>query len=249
MTSTPPSTPSGTLYSVGVGPGDPELLTLKAARILAAAPAYAFFAKRGRPSHAHAIAAAHLRPGAEALRFDYPFTTEMPVTDARYPAGMAACYGAAADAVASRLAHGISVALLCEGDPFFYGSAMYLFDRLSPHYPHQVVPGVPGMAGAWSRAGTPMTHGDDVLTVLPGTLGAEDLTTRLAQTDAAVIMKLGSNLPKIRTALEETGRAGRAIYVERGTMAGERILPPGEWPDSPAPYFSLVLVPGRQRLR
>ena len=111
----------GTLYSVGVGPGDPELLTLKAARILAAAPAYAFFAKRGRPSHARAVASAHLRPGAEAQLFDYPFTTELPVSDPRYPAGMAAFYEAAAHTVADRLAHGTSVALLCEGDPFFYG--------------------------------------------------------------------------------------------------------------------------------
>ena len=237
---------TGTLYSVGVGPGDPELLTLKAARILATAPAYAFFAKRGRPSHARAIAAPHLRPGAEALRFDYPFTTELPVSDPRYPAGMAAFYQHASQTVADRLAQGRSVALLCEGDPFFYGSAMYLFDRLSPHYPHQVVPGVPGMAGAWCRAGVPMTHGDDVLTVLPGTLGAKDLAARLAQTDAAVIMKLGSNLPKVRAALQESGRASRAIYVERGTMTDEQILAPGEWPEGPAPYFSLVLVPGRQ---
>ncbi len=237
---------TGTLYSVGVGPGDPELLTLKAVRILAAAPAYAYFAKRGRPSHARAIAAAHLRPGAEALRFDYPFTTELPVTDPRYPAGMAAFYQDAAQTVADRLAHGTSVALLCEGDPFFYGSAMYVFERLAPCFPHQVVPGVPGMAGAWCRAGTPMTHGDDVLTVLPGTLGAEDLAARLAQSDAAVIMKLGRNMTKVRAALQQTGRAGRAVYVERGTMAEERILAPGQWPDGPAPYFSLVLVPGRQ---
>ncbi len=236
----------GTLYSVGVGPGDPELITLKAARILAAAPAYAFFAKRGRPSHARAIAAAHLRPGAEALRFDYPFTTELPVTDPRYPASMAAFYQAAAHTVADRLSHGSSVALLCEGDPFFYGSAMYLFDRLAPLFPHEVVPGISGMAGAWSRAGVPMTHGDDVLTILPGTLGAAELTARLAQTDAAVIMKLGRNMDKIRSALQDTGRAARAIYVEHGTMPGERILPQGELPDGPAPYFSLVLVPGRQ---
>ncbi len=123
---------TGTLYSVGVGPGDPELLTLKAARILAAAPAHAYFAKRGRPSHAARIAAAHLRPDAEALRFDYPFTTEMPVTDPRYAAGMAAFYEAAAATIAARLDAGRSVALLCEGDPFFYGSAMYVFDRLRP---------------------------------------------------------------------------------------------------------------------
>lgn len=236
---------TGTVYSVGVGPGDPELMTLKAARILAAAPAYAFFAKRGRPGHARGIAAGHLRPDAEELRFDYPFTTEIPLTDPRYAEGMTAFYEAAAAGIARRLDAGTSVAILCEGDPFFYGSAMYVFDRLSPRYPHEVVPGVPGMAGSWARAGLPMTHGDDVLTVLPGTLDAATLTARLAQTDAAVIMKVGRHLPKIRLALDQAGRTD-AVYVERGTMAAERIMPLAELPDQPAPYFSLILVPGRR---
>ncbi len=240
---------TGTLYSVGVGPGDPELLTLKAARILGAAPAHAFFAKRGRPSHAHAIAASHLRPGAELLRFEYPFTTEIAVTDPRYAPGMAAFYRAAAASMASRLDAGVSVALLCEGDPFFYGSAMYVFDHLRTRYPHEVVPGVTGMSGAWARADMPMTHGDDILTVLPGTLPAATLLARLRDTDAAVIMKVGRNLPKIRAALAEAGRAGHALYVERGTMPDERIAPLESVPDGPAPYFSLVLVPGRQRPR
>ncbi len=240
---------TGTLYSVGVGPGDPELLTLKAARILGTAPAHAYFAKRDRPSHAHAIAAAHLRPEAEALRFDYPFTTEMPVGDPRYAAGMTAFYEAASVAIAARLDAGVSVALLCEGDPFFYGSAMYVFDRLSSRYAHEVVPGVTGMCGAWARTGTPMTHGDDVLTVLPGTLDAATLAARLRTTDAAVIMKVGRNLPKIRTALAQAGRGDHALYVERGTMADERIARLADMPDAPAPYFSLILVPGRQRAR
>ena len=236
----------GTLYSVGVGPGDPELLTLKAARILADAPAYAFFAKRGRPSHARTIAAAHLRPGADALRFDYPFTTEIPLSDPRYATEMAAFYREAASTIAARLDLGESVALLCEGDPFFYGSAMYVFDHLSPHYQHEVVPGVTGMSGAWARAGTPMTHGDDVLTILPGTLTEADLALRLRETDAAVIMKVGRNLPKIRRALQDAGRASHALYVERGTMPGERIAALADVADDPAPYFSLILVPGRR---
>jgi precorrin-2/cobalt-factor-2 C20-methyltransferase len=239
---------TGTLFSVGVGPGDPELMTFKAARILAATPVYAFFAKQGRPGHARAIAAAHLSASAEMLRFDYPFTTEMPLTDPRYAAGMTAFYEDAAAIVATRLDAGSSVAILCEGDPFFYGSAMYLFDRLSPHYTHEVVPGITGMGGSWARAGLPMTHGDDILTVLPGTLDAATLAARLAQTDAAVIMKVGRNLPKIRAALDQAGRHD-AIYVERGTMEGERITPLSRLPDGPAPYFSLILVPGRQRPR
>ena len=240
---------TGTLYSVGVGPGDPELLTLKAARILGAAPVYAFFAKAGRPSHARAIAAEYLRMDAEALRFDYPFTTEIPLTDPRYAEEMGAFYEQASTMIAQRLDLGVSVALLCEGDPFFYGSAMYVFDRLSMCYRHEVVPGVTGMSGAWTRAGVPMTHGDDVLTVLPGTLDLTDLSARLRNTDAAVIMKVGRNLPKIRAALAEAGRMDHAIYVERGTMADERILPLAELTADPAPYFSIVLVPGRRGAR
>ena len=237
---------TGTLFIVGVGPGDPELLTLKAARILTATPVHAYFAKHGQPSHAHAIAARHLRRDAEALRFDYPFTTEMPVTDARYPEAMHVFYDQCADSIAVKLEAGQSVALLCEGDPFFYGSAMYLHDRLRHRYAHDVVPGVTGMSGAWAGACLPMTQGDDVLTVLPGTLTAAALAERLRNTDAAVIMKLGRNLPKIRAALAETGRAAGAVYVERGTMPRERITPLVDFTDAVAPYFSLVLVPGRK---
>ena len=241
---------TGTLHVVGVGPGDPELMTLKAARLIAASPVVAFFAKAGRDGHARGIAAAHLSPGTEELRLHYPFTTEVALRDPRYPAAMAAFYDEAATSVAARLEAGRDVALLCEGDPFFYGSAMYLFDRLSTRFPAEVVPGVPGMAGCWARAGAPITHGDDVLSVLPGTLDGPALARHLRASDAAVVMKLGRNLPKVRAALDEAGMLSRALYAERGTMPGERITPLADLPsDATAPYFSLVLVPGRQRAR
>jgi precorrin-2/cobalt-factor-2 C20-methyltransferase len=222
---------TGTLYTVGVGPGDPELLTLKAARILGAAPCYAFFAKRGRPGHAVGIARAHLRADAEALRFDYPFTTELPPDHPDYRVALDMFYEAAAATLARRLDAGRDVALLCEGDAFFYGSAMYVFDHLSGRYRHEAIPGVTGMSGGWARAGMPITHGDDVLSV--------------------VIMKVGSHLPKIRAALAAAGRNRDAIYVERATMADERILPLSDLPDDgrAAPYFSLILVPGRKGVR
>lgn len=239
---------AGTLFTVGLGPGDPELMTLKAARIIAAAPVVAYFAKRGAAGHARRIAAAHLCPGCEELRFDYPFTTEIAVDDPAYAAGMDGFYAASAAAIAARLDAGHNVALLCEGDPFLYGSAMYLFDRLAA-YRREVVAGVSGMSGCWSRAGLPFTHGDDVLSVLPGTLDAASLAARLGDCDAAVIMKVGRNLAKIRAALAQAGRTDRAVYVERGTMAGERILPLAQMTDATAPYFAMVLVPGRQRAR
>ena len=239
----------GTLHIVGVGPGDPELMTLKAARILAAVPVVAYFAKHGRPGHAHSIAAGATNPKAEELRFEYPFTTELPHAGPEYKAGMADFYGVCADTLGARLAAGDDVALLCEGDPFFYGSAMYLFDRLRGTFPTQVVPGVTGMAGCWARAQAPATGGDDVLTILPGTLDQAGLAAALGGCDAAVVMKLGRNLPKVRAALAQAGMLDRAILIERGTMPNERVAMLSQVPDGPAPYFSLVLVPGRQRAR
>ena len=240
---------TGTLFTVGLGPGDPELMTLKAARIVAAVPVIAFFAKRGRTGHARGIVEGRLHPEVEELRLEYPFTTEVALDDPRYAADIGSFYEASAARLAARLDAGQDVALLCEGDPFFYGSSMYLFDRLRGAYRSEVVPGVSGMSGCWTQARAPITHGDDVLTVLPGTLDEDRLAERLAGCDAAVIMKVGRNLPKIQAALARAGLAGRAIYVERGTMAGERILKLADVDGTAAPYFSMVLVPGRQRAR
>jgi precorrin-2/cobalt-factor-2 C20-methyltransferase len=239
----------GRLFVVGLGPGDPELMTLKAARIVAAAKLVAFFAKAGRRGHARSMVEGRLHPGAEEMRFDYPFTTEVAVESPRYLAEMGLFYEACAARLAARLEAGQDAALLCEGDPFFYGSAMYLYDRLRDGFACEVVPGVSGMSGCWSRAGLPMTHGDDVLSVLPGTLDEASLCARLAGCDAAVIMKVGRNMPKIRRALRQAGLTDRAICVERGTMGDERITPLAAMPDGPAPYFSLVLVPGRRGAR
>ncbi len=240
---------SGTLYGVGLGPGDPELVTLKALRILASAPVVAHFRKKGRPGHARTIAAPHLADGAVEAAFEYPVTTEIDFRDDAYVDAIRDFYTASANAISAHLDAGRDVALLCEGDPFFYGSSMYLFDRLRDRFATEIVPGVLGMTGCWAEARLPMTHGDDVLAVLPGTMAAEALASHLAGADAAVIMKLGRNLPKVRAALEAAGRADRAVYVERGTMAGSRIRPLPEKTDDAAPYFSLILVPGRQRTR
>ncbi len=243
-----PVTP-GMLYIVGLGPGDPELMTLKAARIIASAPVVAFFAKRGRVGHARSMAEGRIDPTAEQLRLEYPFTTEIAVHDPRYAIELAAFYEVAAAKIAGRLDAGQDVALLCEGDPFFYGSSLAVLDRLGDIYPNEVVPGVTGMSGCWTRAGIPMVHGDDVLTVLPGTLDEDRLVERLTSSDASVIMKVGRNFAKIQVALRRAGLTERAIYVERGTMDGERIAPLTHLDGQTVPYFSLVLIPGRQHAR
>lgn len=235
---------AGTLYGIGMGPGDPELLTLKAIRLLGAVRTVAYFAKRGRPGHARRIAGNLIGPAIEEFRFEYPFTTERPVDDPAYEFEMTAFYDSAARNVAAQLDAGRDVAVLCEGDPFFYGSFMHLFDRLTERYPSEIVPGVTGMSACWTNARTPMVQGDDVLTVLPGTLDAARMAERLSACDAAVIMKVGRNLPKIRRALAASGRLDQAVYVERGTMKNAAMTALADKADDEAPYFSLVLVPG-----
>lgn len=237
----------GCLYGVGVGPGDVELMTLKAVRILREVPMIAYFAKRGRQGHARTIAASVLPGGQREIPLDYPVTTELPVDDARYSSQIEEFFENSAAQLAEYLAMGKDVAVLCEGDPFLYGSFMHLHCRLAPHFSCRVVPGITGMSGCWTNVGIPMAWGDNVLTVLPGTLSLGDLVARLKTTDAAVIMKLGSSLPKVRQAITEVGLASRAVYVEYGTMAAEKILPVDQLTDDKAPYFSLILVPGKRR--
>lgn len=235
---------TGTLFGVGLGPGDPELVTLKAARILREAKVIAHFRKKGRTGHARTIAAPHLGATAVEAAFEYPVTTEIDFRDEAYVDAIRDFYAESAKALISHLAEGRDVALLCEGDPFFYGSFLHMYDRIKAAYPVQVIPGITGMSGCWSAAHAPITYGDDILTVLPGTLGREKLVAHLLAADAAVIMKVGHNLDKIRQAVAEAGRIAEAIYVERGTMLGEKVVPLADLGDDAVPYFSIILLPG-----
>lgn len=238
---------SGCLYGVGLGPGDPELMTLKSARILRDAKLIAYFCKRGGPGHARTIAASVLNGHHEEMPLAYPVTTEFHASDPRYAQLIGEFYETSAQQIGQRLAAGEDVAVLCEGDPFFYGSFMHLYRRLAPEHPCRVVPGITGMSGCWTNANTPMTWGDDILTVLPATLDTPTLTEKLRATDAAVVMKLGRNLPRVRIALTEAGLIERAMYIEYGTMEAERILKLRDKNDDDAPYFSMIVVPGEGR--
>jgi precorrin-2/cobalt-factor-2 C20-methyltransferase len=235
---------SGRLIGIGVGPGDPELMTLKAARALAEADLVVHFAKTGTMSHARAIAASHLRAGTPELPLFYPMTSEQPRDGIVYRDAMREFYDTAAATLAAQLDAGRAVAVICEGDPMFYGSYMHLHVRLAPRYPTQVIAGVTGMSGCWSAAGAPIAQGDDVFMVLPATLPELELERRLKDADAAVVMKLGRHLPKIRRTLARVGRLGRAIYVERGSTAAAVMMRLADKPDDAAPYFAIVLVPG-----
>jgi precorrin-2/cobalt-factor-2 C20-methyltransferase len=237
----------GTLYGIGVGPGDVRYLTLRAAALVRAVDVLAFFAKRGRPGNARRIVDPLMPPGRAELRFEYPLTEEVPADHPHYRTEMGRFYRECADALAAELRRGRSVGLIAEGDPFFYGSFMHMWRRLEGDFPVEVVPGVTGMSGCWTRANVPITWGDDVLAVLPGTLAEADLARRLKQADAAVIMKVGRNLAKVRRAVAAAGLLPRALYVERGTMEGERVLPLAVVADDRGPYFSMVLIPGEGR--
>jgi len=237
----------GMLYGIGVGPGDARLMTLRAAGLIRTVDMLAYFAKAGNESNARRVAAPLIGPGRKEMPLLYPVTTELPVADPGYKQQIRDFYADAAGLIAERLRAGESVGLLAEGDPFFYGSFMHMWRRLAADFPVEVVPGVTGFSGCSSRARAPLTWGDDVLTVLPGTLDEATLLRRLLETDAAVIIKIGHNIPKVRRAITAANLIDRAIYIERGSMPGERIAPLAEVVDETAPYFSMILIPGQGR--
>ena len=237
----------GRLYGVGIGPGDPELLTVKATKVIATAPVIAFFAKAGRRGNARAIADCWLKPSHVELPLFYPMTDELHFDAPPYRDALARFYKESTIAIAAHLEAGRDVALLSEGDPLLYGSFMHLFIRLRDRFDVTIVPGVSSICGAWGVAGVAMAWGDDSLVVLPATLPVDELQRRLALADAAVIMKIGRNFARAKAALVAAGMAERAIYVERATMAGEVVTPLCEKQDEAAPYFSLILAPGRGR--
>jgi len=238
---------TGRLYGIGLGPGDPELLTVKAVRIIQGASVIAYFAKAGRRGNARKIVDAWMPSPCAELPLFYPVTTEIAFDHPDYIAQLSAFYESSAGAIAGHLREGRDVAVLSEGDPLFYGSFMHLFMRLKTEFAVTIVPGVTGMSGAWAAAQTPVAWGDDVLVVLPGTLPRAALVARLADCNGAIIMKIGCHLAKVRDALACAGLTERAIYVERATMQNEVVMPLAQKRDDAAPYFALIVVPGMGR--
>ncbi|UTI64110.1 precorrin-2 C(20)-methyltransferase [Paraconexibacter antarcticus] len=235
----------GRLYGVGVGPGDPELVTLKAQRLIAEAHVVAYTVARRATSIgvARTIAEPHLRPGVIEVPLTYPITVEQTDHPGGYEAAIREFYDDSAAELAVHLDAGRDVVVLCEGDPFFYGSYMYLHDRLAHRYATEVVPGVTSFSAAAAATGTPLVKRDDILEILPGTLPPDVLASRLRTADAAVVMKLGRTFETVRTAAETAGVADRALYVERASSERERVAPLRDVPADEVPYMSLVLVP------
>jgi len=234
----------GRIICCGLGPGNPDLMSVRADREVRAATHVAYFRKKGRTGQARAIVEGMLSPDVREYPMEYPVTTELAVDSREYNELLTGFYDAWADRLA-RLSREADVVVLCEGDPFFYGSFMHLYGRLQGRCEIDVVAGIPGMAGCWNVAGLPIALGDDVMTVLMGTLPEAELELRVQRTDALVIMKTGRNLAKIRRALEAAGRLEDAWLIERGTMPGERIARLRDVEASDCPYFAIVLVHGR----
>jgi precorrin-2/cobalt-factor-2 C20-methyltransferase len=239
-------TPPGRLLGLGVGPGDPELITLKAVRRLREAPVVAYLAAKGKKGYAFAIVEEYLRPDQTVVPLVFPVTTEHLPPPLCYERIIADFYDTAAENLVEYLRQGQDVAVICEGDPFFFGSFMYLHDRLADRYPTEIVPGVCSVVAGAAVLGTPLAYRNQSLAVLSGVLGEAELASRLAQADAAAILKLGRNFEKVRRVVMRLGLGDRARYVERATMGNQRSLPLRRIEPESVPYFSMILIPGRR---
>ena len=236
----------GRIICCGLGPGNPDLMSVRADREVRAAAHVAYFRKKGRPGQARAIVEGMLSPDVREYPMEYPVTTELAVDSREYNKLLAGFYDVWADRLA-RLSRESDVVVLCEGDPYFYGSFMHLHTRLQGRVEIEVIAGIPGMAGCWNSVGLPIALGDDVMTVLMGTLSEDELVRRMSNSDALVVMKTGRNLAKVRQALACAGRLDEAWLIERGTMPGEKVTRLADVEETDCPYFAIVLVHGQGR--
>ncbi len=224
---------NGMLFGVGLGPGDPELMTLKAARLIGGADVIAYPTLEGGDSFARAIAADLIEDGTQEIAISIPMSVKREPAQAAYDAGAAA--------IAEQLSAGKDVVVLCEGDPFFYGSFMYLFSRLSDRFDCEVVPGVTSVTACAAALQSPLTARNEVLTIIPGPMDEAAMEERIAAAEAVAVMKVGRHLPKIKRVLERLGLTDHAGYVERASLPAEVVLPLNKAPET-APYFSMILV-------
>ena len=225
---------NGTLYGVGIGPGDPELLTLKAVRLINECPVIAYPAPDTGDSLARAIAAPHIPDGRHEI------VIRTPMIAGNFPANDV--YDHYAKEISGHLKQGQDVAVLCEGDPFLFGSFMYIFERLSAQFPVQVIPGVSSIGACAAAAGTPLVSRNQVLSIVPAPLAESDLKARIEAADAIAIMKVGRHLEKIRRVIDELGLSDGAQYVEHASMSNQKVCVLSELSETKAPYFSMILI-------
>lgn len=228
----------GKLVGLGVGPGDPELLTVKGARVLGQAGAIAFIAAAGRTSRARDTAARYVRQGARELIAVIPMTLD--------PATTGRAYDQLATGIVSELGQGHDVVFLCEGDALLYGSFAHLLPRIGERFPVEVIPGITSLSAAAALARTPLGQYDEPIAIVPATAAPERLAALLAACDRAVVMKVGRHLEAVREALSAAGMSEGAVLIENATLPGGRVRPLAVVTEAQAPYFSLILA-GRRR--
>lgn len=228
---------TGRLIGIGVGPGDPELITVKALKAIRNAPVVAYISANGRPSLARQIAAEHIGASAKEVKVTLPMHPSSEIAQSAYDEG--------ASRISAELELGKDTAVLCEGDPMFYGSFGHILERLHAQYPVEIIPGVSSVMAAAAASQKPLVFGAESFAVIPATLSEEKLAARLEAADAAVVMKLGRHLEKVRGVIDDLGYTERAIYVERVSSGNEKVMPLGELDHAETPYFSLILVTRR----
>ena len=240
-------TEKGIIYGLGLGPGDPELMSVKADRILRQSSNIAFFRKKGRKGHARTIVDTMLPSDVVEYAMEYPVTTEIPLDDPAYNQTLLEFYRDCAEHIKTLSEQGTSVSVLCEGDPFFYGSFMHIYTRVIDTHPVEVVPAITGMSAAWTETGAPITWGDDVLSVVMGTLPEEVLKAKMTECDALVVMKIGRHFKKVKRALKASGLFERAFIVHYAAMTNKKVQKLVEIQEDNAPYFSIIIVHGQGR--
>ena len=237
----------GTIYGVGLGPGSVDLMSVRADKLIKSCNFIAFFRKAGRPGHARQIVSEILPENVKEYAMEYPVTTEISLSDPRYKKIMTSFYDECCRHIKSVIESGNDVCVLCEGDPFFYGSFMHIYERLRFEVPIEVVPAITGMSAAWTATGLPITWGDNILTILTGTLSEKELVDKISTTDAAVIMKVGQNLNKIRAAITLAERENDAFIVEFAAMSNQSVCKLIEYTKEVAPYFSIIILHGKAK--
>lgn len=246
MSGVPDDVKQGKLWGVGLGPGDSELMTVKAARAISTADVIAYHCARHGNSIARSVAEPYLHDGQTEERLMYPVTTETTDHPGGYQGALDDFYAESAERLAGHLRAGRDVVLLAEGDPLFYSSYMHMHKRLAPHFETEIVPGVTSVSAASAATGVPLVEGDETLTVVPGTASTEELLFRFRSADAIVVMKLGRTFERVREALRRAGRLDEAFYVERASTTAEKVMPAAEVNPAEVPYFSIIVVPGRR---
>lgn len=238
---------NGIIYGVGLGPGAADLMSVRSDRLIRGAAHIAYFRKKGNPGQARQIVEGLLRADVVEWPMDYPVTTEIPLSDPRYNQLLASFYQDWADRLSELASQQGEVIVLCEGDPFFYGSFMHLYERLRDKHKVDVVPGITGMSAAWTASGQPISWGDDKIAIVMGTSDEDELTASIQHADAIVVMKIGRHLDKIRRILTQAGHAERAVIVCYAASEKEEVIPLSDYSSDRLPYFSIILVHGRGR--